>query len=100
VDTDTVAVMGMEPGERVDPQSEVPLTDQLERILRARLEAGTLANAKGKLPSESELSAEHDVSRVTVRRALERLERDGLIRGLKARGWYVIRREQPPQEPL
>lgn len=77
-------------GERVDLESEVPLTDQLEAILRRRITAGTMT---GRMPSESELTGHHNVSRVTVRRALERLERDGLIYGAKGRGWFVKRRE-------
>ena len=47
------------------------------------------------MPSESELTEQHQVSRVTVRRALERLQRDGLIYGAQGHGWFVKRREQP-----
>jgi GntR family transcriptional regulator len=41
------------------------------------------------LPSESELSAEYDVSRVTVRRALELLREEGLVDSRQGFGWYV-----------
>ena len=41
------------------------------------------------LPSESELSAEFGVSRVTVRRALERLRDDGLLDSRQGFGWFV-----------
>jgi GntR family transcriptional regulator len=79
--------------ERVDLESAVPLTDQLEAILRRRITAGAMT---GRMPSESELTDHHQVSRVTVRRALERLERDGLIYAAKGRGWFVRRGDRPP----
>jgi GntR family transcriptional regulator len=41
------------------------------------------------LPSESELSRAHAVSRVTVRRALELLRDEGLIDARQGFGWFV-----------
>ncbi len=41
------------------------------------------------LPSEAELSAEFDASRVTVRRALELVRDDGLIDARQGFGWFV-----------
>ncbi len=41
------------------------------------------------LPSESELSAEFGVSRVTIRRALEILREAGLVDARQGFGWYV-----------
>ena len=41
------------------------------------------------LPSESELSAEFDVSRVTIRRALETLRDEGIVDSRQGFGWYV-----------
>ena len=41
------------------------------------------------LPSESELSAEFDASRVTVRRALEVVRDEGLIAARQGFGWFV-----------
>jgi GntR family transcriptional regulator len=46
------------------------------------------------LPSESELSAEFQVSRVTVRRALEIIRDEGLINARQGFGWFV------PVEPV
>jgi GntR family transcriptional regulator len=59
---------------------------EIADALRARARrapAGTV------LPSESELSAEFDASRVTVRRALELVRDDGLIAARQGFGWYV-----------
>jgi len=41
------------------------------------------------LPSESELSAEFGVSRVTIRRALEILRDEGLVDARQGFGWFV-----------
>jgi len=41
------------------------------------------------LPSESELSAEFGVSRVTVRRALETLRDEGVLDSRQGFGWFV-----------
>ena len=50
---------------------------------RARLKPGT------RLPTEAELSAQFGVNRHTVRRALEELSRDGLVRVEQGRGSFV-----------
>jgi GntR family transcriptional regulator len=41
------------------------------------------------LPSESEMSAEFEASRVTIRRALELIRDDGLIAARQGFGWYI-----------
>lgn len=41
------------------------------------------------LPSEAELSAAYDASRVTVRRALEVLREDGILDARQGFGWFV-----------
>jgi GntR family transcriptional regulator len=56
--------------------------------LRRRVESGALAGGR-LLPSESELSRAHAVSRVTVRKALELLRDEGLIDSRQGFGWFV-----------
>ena len=56
--------------------------------LRGRVESGELGAGR-LLPSESELSRAHAVSRVTVRRALELLRDEGLIDARQGFGWFV-----------
>jgi GntR family transcriptional regulator len=53
-----------------------------------RRRVGELA-AGSLLPSEAELSTEFGVSRVTVRRALERVRDEGLIAARQGFGWFV-----------
>jgi GntR family transcriptional regulator len=44
----------------------------------------------GLLPSESELGSEYGVSRVTVRKALAELKREGIVDSRQGFGWYVV----------
>lgn len=56
--------------------------------LRRRVESGELGTGH-LLPSESELSGAYEVSRVTVRKALELLRDEGLIDSRQGFGWFV-----------
>ena len=58
-------------------------------VLADILEASIAGMAGGeRLPSESELAAQHDTSRVTARAALQELERRHLVRRTKGSGTY------------
>ncbi len=59
---------------------------QIASELRERIR---LAGRNVLLPSESDLSSEFDVSRVTIRRALETLRHEGLVESRQGFGWYV-----------
>ncbi len=56
--------------------------------LRRRIAAGDLGSG-AVLPSEAELAGSYDVSRVTVRKALELLRDDGLVASRQGYGWFV-----------
>lgn len=60
----------------------------LAEALRSRIATGDFG-AGGALPSEAELGKAHGVSRVTVRRALEELRREGVVTSRKGAGWFV-----------
>jgi GntR family transcriptional regulator len=77
----------------VDPGAAAPLYRQLAAELRARIFDGTYPRGS-QLPAESELIAEHGVSRVTVRLALGLLREEGLIEPTPGRGTFV--REAAP----
>src|SRR5580692_12016956 len=62
---------------------------QVYLLLRDRIASGHLDDG-GALPGEQALAAEHSVSRVTVRRALAGLEREGLIDRRRGSGTFVI----------
>ena len=57
--------------------------------LRRLIGGGEIAPGR-LLPSESELAHEHRASRVTIRRALAQLKRDGIIDSRQGFGWYVV----------
>ena len=58
---------------------------EIAQVLRERIAA---VGAGHVLPSESELSAEFGVSRVTVRRALETLREERLVESRQGFGWF------------
>src|SRR6201996_5251390 len=72
----------------VHRQDGISLWRQIANRLRADIAAG--ANPPGaQLPTEAEMSARFGVNRHTVRRALEELSRDGLVRVEQGRGSFV-----------
>lgn len=72
----------------VEPRTRPPLYEQLRGELRDRIERGVYR--PGDLfPSEAELMAEHSMSRITVRRAIAELQREGLVTTRQGAGTYV-----------
>lgn len=65
--------------------------EQISNWLRERIEEGTYERDE-KLPSENELCERFDVSRVTVRRALQTLESEGYIYRRQGLGSFVEER--------
>jgi GntR family transcriptional regulator len=76
------------PGRRIDTSSALPYYAQLYAILKARITGGEWP-AGHRLPSEPELCALYDVSRITVRQALALLARDGHITRGRGKGTFV-----------
>jgi GntR family transcriptional regulator len=64
-------------------------------LLKERITSGMLVPGH-RLPSEPNLAAAHKMSRVTIRRALEGLERDGLILRRGGSGTFVRDGAAPP----
>lgn len=62
---------------------------QIADQIRARIEAAEFGAAR-MLPSESDLSAAYEASRVTVRKALEVLRDEGLVASRQGFGWFVV----------
>lgn len=75
-------------GIAIDAESWVPAYYQLEEAFRSRLTGGQLA-AGTRLPPERQIAIRLGVSRMTVRRALHGLERDGLLVRRQGDGTYV-----------
>ncbi|AXJ01167.1 transcriptional regulator, GntR family [Cyclonatronum proteinivorum] len=69
-------------------KKNVPRHEQISSWLRAQIDAGVFDKDE-KLPSEQELSDRFQVSRVTVRRALQTLESDEMIYRCQGLGSFV-----------
>jgi GntR family transcriptional regulator len=61
---------------------------EIADAIRLRIEAGEFAAGR-LLPSEAELGAAYEASRVTVRRSLEVLRDEGLVDSRQGFGWFV-----------
>ena len=68
--------------------SSESLQSQIARQIRARILAGELG-ASADLPSIRALARNHHISVITVQRAYESLEREGLIHSRRGKGFYV-----------
>jgi len=66
-----------------------PLHHKVYVILRQQIAEGRYPSDKA-IPSEQELSAIFEVSRITVRRALDRLQREGLVVRFRGRGTFAL----------
>ena len=70
-------------------------SDDIAASLRKNISAGVWAET-GKLPTERELAATHDVARNTVRRAFDRLEAEGVLTRHVGRGTYINTASRDP----
>lgn len=89
-----IKCMGME----INKQSPVPLYEQVKQILADRIATGTYP-PEGKIPSEKQLCSELNVSRPTVRQAVQELMAESLLYIKKGRGTFVREQKQPTVIP-
>ncbi len=83
----------------LDPQSDVPLYQQLYRHFTELIRSGALKRGE-RLPPTRELAGLLGLNRTTVSAAYELLESDGLIAGHVGRGSYVTAGEAPGAKGL
>lgn len=76
------------PSQRVQLTSSAPLYTQIKEILRSRILDGSYQPHQ-QMPSESEMIAAFEVSRITVRQALNDLQNEGLIFRIHGKGTFV-----------
>jgi GntR family transcriptional regulator len=76
------------PGDRLDPDSQIPLFYQLFLVLRDRILSGCLEPGD-QMPSEAELCATYGISRTTVRQAIDRLVAMEHVRRRHGKGTFV-----------
>ena len=71
------------------------LVSQVEQVLRKALAEGQFPSHR--LPTEKELGEQFGVSRETVRRATESLQRDGLLVKYRSKGTFVASENAGPR---
>ena len=73
---------------KIDKKSEKPLYQQLAHSIKKAVDEQKLKE-NDKIPAENEFCKIYDLSRTTVRQALDILEKDGYIYKLRGKGSYV-----------
>ena len=84
--------------EALDREAPVPLYHQLRRLLLAPVENGHWRTGDP-IPTEREICETFRVSRITVRRAIEMLVREGYLVTYQGKGTFVARQNPAPFEP-
>ena len=74
--------------EKLDPDSYIPLYYQLKEILLQKLQTGEWSEGS-MIPSEKDLQKAYEVSRVTVRRTIELLAKEGFLNKKRGKGTIV-----------
>jgi LacI family transcriptional regulator, galactose operon repressor len=70
----------------LDRNNPVPLYAQLMRLLKAKCQKTEVG---AQLPSERELAAEYGVNRLTVRKAIDELAREGVLSPIHGKGTFI-----------
>src|SRR5690606_12605948 len=81
------------------PSSEGPLYMQLPQSLPAPIHAGQLADGDA-LPPERDIAEYANISRVTVRKAVDDLVKAGLLVRRQGSGTFVVRPSERVQQSL
>jgi GntR family transcriptional regulator, arabinose operon transcriptional repressor len=84
----------MMPNYGIDPTDPLPRYYQVYTSLQERIRAGEFAPGDA-LPPERQLVKDYQVSRITIVKAMDLLERDGFIDKQQGRGSFVV--DQVPQ---
>ena len=72
----------------IQPQGTLAIYEQIVNQLKNAIVTGELSEGEA-LPSIRGLSSDLDVSVITTKRAYEELEKEGLIRSVAGKGFYV-----------
>lgn len=72
----------------IDPSHIIPKYYQLANILRRQIEEGMFKSHEN-IPSERHLESQYNLSRPTIRQAIDLLERQGLLYRVHGKGTFV-----------
>lgn len=73
---------------KLNESSHTPLYYQLKQIIKEEIDRGKYLPGE-QLPSESEICQKYGVSRITARRAITDLVKDGILYSLQGKGTFV-----------
>jgi GntR family transcriptional regulator len=76
----------------IDKTSPVPIYYQLEEQIKKMIETAELKPGDS-LPSEREFSEKHQISRMTVRQAINNLVQNGMLFRMQGKGTFVAERK-------
>lgn len=76
----------------LDKKSPIPVYYQLKNIIQQKIQNGEYEEG-GLIPSERELSEVFNISRMTVRQALNQMVAEGLLLREKGKGTFVAKRK-------
>jgi GntR family transcriptional regulator len=82
----------------IDRQSRRPLVEQVADVFRQRIDSGELPPGS-RLPAEQEIAEQYGLARDTVRRALNMLTQEGLLRVARGKGRLVRDHSRVPWWP-
>ncbi|WP_059172058.1 GntR family transcriptional regulator [Bacillus sp. FJAT-27445] len=72
----------------IDKKSRIPIYFQLEELIKAQIDSGSLKPGDG-IPSEREYAEQHEISRMTIRQAINNLVSAGILFRQKGKGTFV-----------
>ncbi|MCR5585446.1 MAG: GntR family transcriptional regulator [Lachnospiraceae bacterium] len=72
----------------INNNSMIPVYEQIVEQIRQKIMLGELSEGEG-LPSVRSFAAELKISALTVKKAYDRLEEDGLVKTVHGKGTYV-----------
>ena len=73
---------------KIMSKSSLPIYEQIERQIKDMILSGELKEGAG-LPSIRALAADLKISVITIKRAYEDLEKEGMIYSVQGKGFYV-----------
>jgi GntR family transcriptional regulator len=79
----------------INPTDGLPIYRQLVRQVKHAVASGALRPGE-KMPSQRDLATELVINHLTVKKAYEVLEADGIITTVRGRGTFVV--ENPPED--
>lgn len=83
----------------VDKQSPLPIYFQLEEAIKVQIENGDWIPGE-MIRSEREFAEKHQISRMTVRQAINNLVNDGYLYRIKGKGTFVAKKKFEQKLPV